>query len=322
MSWHKGVEAFSGSGWYSSCMTTDPQNQARLLLTELANQARQYARLMRFDKPIGIWLLLWPTLWGLWIAGKGHPEPRIFLVFVIGVIVMRSAGCVINDFADRNLDGKVLRTQDRPLATGAVSPAEALVLFCALGLIAIALVLTLDPLTQSLAVIGAILTISYPFMKRLIAAPQLVLGAAFGWSIPMAFAAQTGEIPRLAWLIWLAVIVWAVIYDTIYAMVDREDDLKLGIKSTAILFGGTDVFIITLLQIILMFAFWLIGAAAHLGAWYFSATLFTGLFFIYQFLLIRHRQPDACFRAFLNNNYVGAAIFIGILLDYTFSAAV
>lgn len=299
-------------------MSTDPQNPNQSMATELANQARQYAMLMRLDKPIGIWLLLWPMLWGLWIAGEGHPEPRIFLVFVIGVIVTRSAGCVINDFADRNFDNQVSRTQDRPLASGTVTPAEAIVLFIALGLIAIALVLTLDPLTQALAVIAAILTILYPFMKRLIAAPQLILGAAFGWSIPMAFAAQTGEIPRLAWLIWLAVIVWAVIYDTIYAMVDREDDLKLGIKSTAILFGSTDVFIITLLQVILMLAFWLIGAAAHLGAWYFAATLIAGLLFAYQYLLIRRRQPDPCFRAFMNNNFVGAAIFVGILLDYTF----
>jgi len=278
-------------------MATDPQNPNRSLTTELSHQARQYAMLMRLDKPIGIWLLLWPTLWGLWIAGEGHPDPHIFLVFVVGVIVMRSAGCVINDFADRNLDNQVSRTKDRPLASGTVTPAEAIVLFIALGLIAIALVLTLD------------------------AAPQLILGAAFGWSIPMAFAAQTGEIPRLAWLIWLAVIVWAVIYDTIYAMVDREDDLKLGIKSTAILFGGADVFIITLLQVILMLAFWLIGAAAHLGAWYFAGTLIAGLLFVFQYLLIRRRQPDACFRAFLNNNYVGMAIFIGIMLDYTFIAA-
>jgi 4-hydroxybenzoate polyprenyltransferase len=299
-------------------MASDPQNPNRSLLAELGNQTRQYAMLMRLDKPIGIWLLLWPTLWGLWIAGAGRPDPNIFIVFVIGVIIMRSAGCVINDFADRKIDQQVSRTKDRPLASGAVAPAEALVLFIALGLIAIALVLTLDPLTQALAVVAAVLTISYPFMKRLIAAPQLILGAAFGWSIPMAFAAQTGEIPRLAWLIWLAVVVWAVIYDTMYAMVDREDDLKLGIKSTAILFGDTDVFIISLLQLILMLAFWLIGAAAQLGAWYFSSTLVAGLFFAYQYLLIRKRQPERCFRAFLNNHYVGAAIFIGILLDYTF----
>lgn len=302
-------------------MVTRPPNPEQSLTGELLTQARQYAVLMRLDKPIGIWLLLWPTLWGLWIASDGHPDQRIFIVFVIGVIVMRSAGCVINDFADRNFDGRVSRTQDRPLANGTVTPAEAMVLFFALSLIAIALVLTLDRLTQTLAIIAAILTVLYPFMKRLIAAPQLILGAAFGWSIPMAFAAETGEIPRLAWLIWLAVVVWAVIYDTMYAMVDREEDLQLGVKSTAILFAGADVFIITLLQVILMLAFWLIGAAAHLGTWYFSGTLVAGLLFVYQYLLIRRRKPDACFRAFLNNHYVGAAIFIGILLDYTFSTA-
>lgn len=291
------------------------------MATELSTQARQYALLMRLDKPIGIWLLLWPTLWGLWIAGEGHPDPRIFLIFVIGVVVMRSAGCVINDFADRNIDSQVSRTRDRPLANGSVAPAEAMVLFFALGLIAVALVLTLDRLTQTLAIVGALLTVIYPFMKRLIAAPQLILGAAFGWSIPMAFAAQTGEIPRLAWLIWLAVIVWAIIYDTMYAMADRQEDLRLGVKSTAILFAGADVFIITLLQVMLMLAFWLIGAAAHLGIWYFSSTLVAGLFFAYQYLLIRRRDPDSCLRAFLNNHYVGATIFVGILLDYTFSAA-
>lgn len=285
---------------------------------ELAHQMRQYAMLMRLDKPIGIWLLLWPTLWALWIAGDGHPDPRIFLVFVLGVVIMRSAGCVINDFADRNIDGRVARTRDRPLASGAVAPAEAIVLFIALGLIALALVLTLDRLTQALAIVGAVLTVAYPFAKRLIAAPQLILGAAFGWGIPMVFAAQTGEIPRLAWLIWLTVVVWAVIYDTIYAMVDREDDIKLGVKSTAILFGGTDVFIITLLQVILMLAFWLIGAAARLGPWYFAGTLIAAALFGYQYWLIRRREPDRCFRAFLNNHYVGAVIFIGILLDYTF----
>ncbi len=303
-------------------MATRPHNLNRSLMAELANQARQYARLMRLNKPIGIWLLLWPTLWGLWIASEGHPDPRIFLVFVVGVVVMRSAGCVLNDFADRNIDGKVSRTQDRPLANGTVAPAEAIVLFIALGLIAIALVLTLDPLTQALAVVAAALTIVYPFMKRLIAAPQLILGAAFGWSIPMAFAAQSGEIPRLAWLIWLAAVVWAVIYDTMYAMVDRGEDLKLGLKSTAILFGSADVFIITLLQIILMLAFWLIGTAAQLGAWYFACTLVAGLFFFYQYLLIRQRNPKGCFRAFLNNRYVGMTIFIGISLDYLFRAPV
>lgn len=302
-------------------MATRPQNPNRSMKSELAIQAQQYARLMRLDRPIGIWLLMWPTLWGLWIAGQGHPDPRIFLIFVIGVIIMRSAGCVINDFIDRKIDRNVSRTQERPLANGTVAPAEAVVLFVALALIALALVLTLDRLTQTLAAVAAVLTILYPFMKRLIAAPQLILGTAFGWSVPMAFAAQTGEIPRLAWLIFLAVVVWAVIYDTMYAMVDRDDDLKIGIKSTAILFSGTDVFIITLLQVILMLAFWLIGAAANLGIWYVGGTLIAAALFAYQYTLIRQREPEACFRAFLNNHYVGAAIFIGILLDYTFSTA-
>ncbi|MDH3978110.1 MAG: 4-hydroxybenzoate octaprenyltransferase [Gammaproteobacteria bacterium] len=302
-------------------MAVQPKNSNRTLTGELGWQALQYARLMRLDRPIGIWLLLWPTLWGLWIASEGQPDQKVFIVFVLGVIIMRSAGCVINDFADRNIDSQVERTRSRPLASGTVAPAEALILFVALGLIAIALVLTLDRLTQSLAIVAAVLTILYPFMKRLISAPQLILGAAFGWSIPMAFAAQTGEITRLAWLLWLAVIVWAVIYDTMYAMADRDDDLKIGIKSTAILFGAADVFIITLLQFVLMLAFWLIGAVARLGNWYFAATLVAGGFFIYQFFLIRHREGDKCFRAFLNNHFVGATIFIGILLDYTFSSA-
>ena len=290
----------------------------RSVSTELLNQVQQYSRLMRLDRPIGIWLLLWPTLWALWIAGEGRPSPQVFVVFVLGVIIMRSAGCVINDFADRKIDGKVERTRNRPLATGQVTALEALVLFVALSLIAIALVLTLNPLTQKLAIVGAALTIIYPFMKRFVAAPQLVLGAAFGWGVPMAFAAQTGEVPRLAWLIWLAAVVWAVIYDTMYAMADREDDLKIGVKSTAILFGTADVFIVMLLQIVMLLALLLIGAAAKLGAWYTIGVVIAACFMFYQFMLIRDREPSRCFQAFLNNRFVGATIFIGIVLDYTF----
>lgn len=285
---------------------------------ELLSQLRQYAQLMRLHKPIGIWLLMWPTLWALWIAGDGHPRAQVFIVFVLGVIIMRSAGCVINDFADRKIDGQVRRTQDRPLATGAVTPVEALILFVALGLIAIALVLTLDPLTQSLAIVGAILTVIYPFAKRFLAAPQLVLGAAFGWGIPMAFAAQTGEIPRLGWLMWLTVVVWAVIYDTMYAMADREDDLKLGIKSTAILFATADVFIVTLLQVVFVLGLLLTGSTAQLGIWYMASIGVVAVILAYQYTLIRNRNPERCFQAFLNNHYVGAVIFCGILLDYTF----
>lgn len=284
----------------------------------LVRQAWQYAELMRLNRPIGIWLLLWPTLWGLWIAGEGRPDPKIFIIFVLGVVVMRSAGCVINDLADRKFDVNIERTKQRPLVTGGVAPAEALVLFGALGLIAIALVLNLNGLTQLLAVIAAALTIAYPFAKRFISAPQLVLGAAFGWSIPMVFAAQTGEIPRLAWLMWLTVVVWSVIYDTMYAMADREEDLRIGVKSTAILFGKTDIFIITLLQVVLLLAIILIGGVAKLGSWYMLGVGAVFILMVYQRLLIRHRDPGHCLRAFQNNRYVGAALFAGIALDYTF----
>jgi len=299
-------------------MTTPIKNPNRSLSDELLNQGRQYARLMRLDRPIGIWLLLWPTLWALWIAGEGRPTPHVFVVFVLGVIIMRSAGCVMNDFADRDFDGAVERTKDRPLATGQVTAVEAIVLFIALALIAVALVLTLNRLTQVLAVVGAALTIVYPFMKRIIAAPQLVLGAAFGWGVPMAFAAETGELPRLAWLVWLTAVVWGVIYDTMYAMADREDDRKIGVKSTAILFGTADVFIIMLLQIVMLLGLLLIGAAAKLGSWYMLSVFVAALFMLYHFMLIRTRASAECFQAFLNNRFVGAAIFIGIVLDYTF----
>jgi 4-hydroxybenzoate polyprenyltransferase len=301
-------------------MATPPAKESASLSVELVRQAGQYARLMRLDKPIGIWLLLWPTLWGLWIAAKGQPDPKIFLVFVLGVITMRSAGCVFNDFADRKIDPKVDRTSARPLAAGAVAPAEALVLFFALGLIAIALVLTLDPLTQILAIVGAILTVIYPFMKRFFSAPQLILGAAFGWGIPMAFAAQTGNIPRLAWLMWLTVIIWAVIYDTMYAMADRADDVKAGIRSTAILFGSADVFIVTLLQFILVLALVLMGAAAQLGIWYMGFLAIATALLVFQRMLIKNRLPEQCFRAFMNHHYFGAAIFAGIALDYLFKS--
>ncbi len=287
---------------------------------ELRRQLLEYARLMRLDRPVGIWLLLWPTLWALWIAGDGHPDPKVFAVFVLGVIVMRSAGCVINDFADRKLDPLVARTRHRPLATGTVAPIEALVLFAALGLIAIALVLTLNPLTRWLAIGGAVLTIVYPFTKRFFAAPQLVLGAAFGWSIPMVFAAQTGTVPRLAWLMWLVVVVWAVMYDTLYAMADREHDRQVGVKSTAILFGDADLFMVSLLQVLLLLGLVLIGQVTDRGSWYLAGVTVGGVLLLYQRLLISGRDPDRCFRAFTNNQYVGAAVAAGILLDYTFQS--
>jgi 4-hydroxybenzoate polyprenyltransferase len=297
---------------------TQPVNNG--LLAELLQQLSNYGRLMRIDRPIGIWLLLWPTLWGLWISAQGNPDPWIFTVFVLGVLIMRSAGCVINDFADRKFDRQVRRTRERPLATGSVTPAEAIVLFVALTMIALGLVLTLDKLTQMLAIAAAILTIVYPFCKRFFAAPQLILGAAFAWGIPMAFAAQTGAVPRLAWLMWLVVLVWAVIYDTMYAMADRVDDLRTGIRSTAILFGQADVFIIVILQLIMLFALLLVGEVAELGTWYRLALLVSSLFMLYQYTLIRQRQPDLCIRAFLNNRHIGATIFAGILLHYIFEA--
>jgi 4-hydroxybenzoate polyprenyltransferase len=279
---------------------------------------RQYGRLMRLDRPVGIWLLLWPALWGVWVAADGRPQPGIFVVMVLGVIVMRAAGCVINDYADRDLDPHIARTRDRPLATGQITPTEALVLFIALSLLAVALALMLNPLAQGLAVVGGALTVAYPFTKRIVSAPQLVLGAAFGWSIPMAFAAETGAVPRLAWLMWLSVVIWAVIYDTMYAMADREDDLRIGVKSTAIWFGSADVFIVSLLMIVLMLALALVGRMAGLGPWYFGSLLAAGALLLRERRLIVDRNPAGCFKAFLESHLVGASVFTSIALDYLF----
>jgi 4-hydroxybenzoate polyprenyltransferase len=296
-----------------------PKQHVQGILSETLIQLECYGELMRINKPIGIWLLLWPTLWALWISAEGSPDPWVFTVFVIGVLVTRSAGCVINDYFDRNIDAQVSRTQSRPLASGRVDPTEALVLFAALMLIAVGLVVTLSQLTQLLAVVGGALIVIYPLCKRYLAAPQLVLGAAFGWGIPMAFAEHAGEVTRLAWLMWLTVMMWALIYDTMYAMADREDDLKIGVNSTAILFGQADVFIISVLQVMLLFAFLLVGEVANLGMWYRLSILVTALFMLYQHTLIRNREPEKCHQAFLNNHYIGATIFIGIALSYTFS---
>ncbi len=301
-------------------MANDSTSSQARFGAQLLEQARQYARLMRLDRPVGIWLLLWPTLWGLWIAGEGRPEAVNFLVFVIGVVVMRSAGCVINDYADRNIDPHVERTRDRPLAAGLVAPAEALTLFAVLGLMALALLLMLNPLAQLLALGAAVLTVLYPFCKRWLAAPQFILGAAFGWGIPMAFAAETGEVPRLAWLLWLCVVVWAVVYDTIYAMADRAEDLRIGVKSTAILFGSADLFIIVLLQAALVVGLVLAGREAGLGAWYQTGVAVGALLLVSQSLMIRSRTPVACLGAFRANQFFGAVIFAGIVLDYTFQA--
>jgi len=286
---------------------------------EIVSQLRNYGKLMRVDKPIGTWLLLWPTLWALWLAGDGAPDQGLFVVFVIGVFVMRSAGCVLNDFVDRKIDPYVERTRTRPLATGAVSPFEALTLFVALGLIAVGLASMLNPQAQLLAVIGGVLTVAYPFIKRYMSIPQFVLGAAFGWAVPMAFAAQTGETPELAWLVFGTALIWAVIYDTFYAMVDREDDKKIGMKSTAVLFGDVDLFVIAGLQGLMVLALVLVGYRAELGPWYYLSVVIAACMMGWHLWLARDRKPEGCFQAFLKNHYIGMVVFIGIVLHYTFS---
>ena len=287
-------------------------------IAKIKQKAIIYWRLTRMDRPIGTLLLLWPTLWSLWIAAKGVPSIKNLVIFVLGVIVMRAAGCVINDFADRKIDGKVMRTKDRPLATGVVSSREAIGLFIALCLIAFALVLFTDPLTIKLSVGGLILAFCYPFMKRHTHLPQVVLGAAFAWGIPMAYAAEAGELHQGMWLIYLSVVLWTVAYDTFYAMVDRDDDLKIGVKSTAILFGEQDRLMTGVLQIMALYSLVLVGNRFELGTFYYLGLAVAAGLFIYQQWLIRFRARDACFKAFLNNNWVGMAIFVGIVMDYSF----
>lgn len=284
-------------------------------LARLEDRLGEYALLMRLDRPIGIFLLLWPTLWALWLAGQGQPAQEVVVVFITGVFLMRSAGCVINDIADRDVDPFVARTRQRPLAARRVSVREALWLFIVLCLVAFALVLMMNTLTILLSLVGVALAASYPFMKRVHYLPQAHLGAAFGWSIPMAFAAITGTVPALAWLLFAANVVWSIVYDTLYAMVDREDDLQVGMKSTAILFGAQDKRIIGYLQILLMILLILVGVLADLGWAYYLGLFAAAWFALYQQYLIRSREPDGCFKAFLNNNWFGLVVFCGILLD-------
>ncbi len=287
---------------------------------DLMRKLGGYARLMRIERPIGTLLLLWPTLWALWIAGAGRPDVTVVAVFVVGVFLMRAAGCVINDYADRHIDPHVERTRERPLATGRVTEREALVLFAVLLALAFALVLTQNRLTILLAFAGAGLATCYPFMKRYTHLPQVFLGVAFAWGVPMAFAALTGQVPPLAWLMLTSVALWVLVYDTMYAMVDRIDDLRIGVKSTAILFGDADRIIIGIAQLMFLVALLLIGQQAELGPWYDAGVAVAVLLGFYQQWLIRDRDRGGCFRAFLNNNWLGAAVFAGIVAHYTLGA--
>ena len=283
---------------------------------KFSERLHEYALLMRLDRPIGTYLLLWPTLWGLWFAAEGVPDPQVLFVFVAGVALMRSAGCVINDYADRDFDPHVERTRSRPIAAGRVKPKEALLLFAALCLIAFGLVLTMNHLTIALSFVGVFLAASYPFMKRYTHLPQLHLGAAFAWAIPMGFAAQTGAIPPLAWVLFAAPIFWATAYDTLYAMVDREDDLKIGVKSTAILFGRWDRFWVGVFQVLTLAVLASVGLMTGRGGAYFLGLGVAVLLSVYQQWLIREREGPACFRAFLNNHWLGLVVFVGLALDY------
>ena len=277
---------------------------------------KQYLLLIRLNRPIGIFLLLWPTLWGLWIASEGFPNTKILVVFLFGIFLMRSAGCILNDIIDKDFDKFVARTQNRPLASDKLSSIEAFIVAISLIFIAFLLVLTTNTLTVQLSFVAVILAGTYPFLKRHTYLPQFFLGLTFGWSIPMAFAATTNSIPKIAWLLLIANILWAVVYDTIYAMIDREDDLKIGIKSTAILFDDADRFIIGLIQSLVLIALIVIGQQASLNTIYYFSLIIGGCLFLYQLYLIRNRDQKKCMQAFLNNNWFGLVVFIGLFINY------
>jgi len=287
----------------------------------LTQRLVHYEKLMRLDKPIGILLLLWPTLWGLWLAADGFPSMHILAIFVLGTVLMRSAGCVINDFADRDFDPHVERTKNRPLAVRAVSTKEALLLAAGLSLVAFLLILPLNRLTLELSVVALFLAGSYPFTKRFFAMPQAYLGIAFSFGIPMAFAAQTGEVPPLAWFLMVANLLWVIAYDTEYAMVDKADDLKIGIKTSAITFGRYDVAGVMLCHAAFLGAMVLIGLIQKLGIIYYAGLAVALGLILYQYRLIHDRDRAHCFKAFLHNNWVGATIFAGIALDFLVESA-
>jgi 4-hydroxybenzoate polyprenyltransferase len=287
----------------------------------LVQRLGHYARLARFDRPVGTWLLLWPTLWGVWVAGAGSPAWSTVVVFTAGVVLMRAFGCVVNDLADRRIDPHVRRTAGRPLASGAVTVPEAVAVAAAFGLGALTLLWFLNPLARWLAVGAAALAVVYPFCKRFFDAPQVVLGAAFAWGIPMAFAAETGAVPRAAWLWWLVVVVWAVMYDTIYALADRDDDLKLGVRSTAVLFGAADLYMIAILQGVLLVGLVLAGQQSGLGGWYQAAVAASAVQLVMMSRRIRGRDPAECMAAFRANQWLGVTVFAGIVIDYALRAA-
>lgn len=275
---------------------------------------KQYINLMRLNKPIGILLLLWPTLWALWLASDGKPHLSIVIIFILGVVLMRSAGCIINDYADRNFDQHVQRTRERPLVTGKVTVKAALTLFSILISCAFLLVLLLNRLTILLAFVGAALAIVYPFLKRFTNLPQVGLSLAYSWGVPMAFAAETNSISFSAWILFFTAILWPMIFDTFYAMVDRADDMKIGIKSTAILFGKWDKLIIAILQILFLLSLILVGYLFNLNKFYFLSLFIAAILFLYQQVLIKDRYREQCFKAFLNNHWVGLIVFVGIVL--------
>jgi 4-hydroxybenzoate polyprenyltransferase len=288
-------------------------------LSRPLRRVRDLAMLVRLDRPIGTFLLLWPMLAALWIAADGHPQRRLLAIFVAGAVLMRSAGCIINDLSDRDIDPHVRRTRGRPLAARLISPFEALTVFVVLAAAALLLVLQLNALTLRLALAGAAFTVTYPLLKRFFPLPQLYLGLCFGWAVPMAFAATSGAVPRVGWLLLVATILWAGVYDTMYAMVDRDDDLRVGVRSSAILFADLDRFMVGIMQLMVLFALVLVGRTQHFGDGYYAGLIAGAVLFLWQQWLIRHRDTDACLRAFQNNNYFGVAVFAGVLLQYTSS---
>lgn len=286
-------------------------------MREVQRRVKPYIQLMRLDRPIGILLLLWPTLSALWIAAEGLPDITVLVVFILGVILMRSAGCAINDFADREIDGSVWRTQNRPLATGELTARQAIYVFIGMALVAFILVSLLNTLTIWLSLGGVFLAATYPFMKRYTYFPQIYLGMAFGWAIPMAYAAQTNSVPVMAWLLFLANIIWTTMYDTFYAMADREDDLLAGVKSTAVLFGDDDLIIQGMMQVAYIFVMVLIGVQLEMSFIFYLGLCVAGGLFAYQQFLAKDRQPQRCLQAFLNNNWVGLAIFLSLVIHYS-----